>query len=49
MRARFSRVKLLNNIESPIFFLSYYSTYFYKQIDTMFFSLWLLITEWSTV
>ena len=43
----FSRVTPLQNIESPFFFLSWYFSYFFKEFDTMFISLWPLLTRWA--
>ena len=43
----FSRVTPLKNIESPFFFLSWYFSYFFKEFDSMFISLWPLLTRWA--
>ena len=43
----FSRVTPLHNIESPFFFISWYFSYFFKEFDTMFISLWPLLTRWA--
>ena len=45
----FSRVTPLKNIESPFFFLSWYFSYFFKEFDTMFISLWPLLTRWASI
>ena len=45
----FSRVTTLHNIESPFFFLSWYFSYFFEEFDTMFISLWPLITRWASI
>ena len=45
----FSRVTPLHNIESPFFFLSWYFSYFFEEFDTMFISLWPLITRWASI
>ena len=43
----FSRVTPLKNTESPFFFLSWYFSYFFKEFDSMFISLWPLLTRWA--
>ena len=45
----FSRVTPLHNIESPFSFLSWYFSYVFKEFDTMFISLWPLITRWASI